>query len=140
LAGSSLWAGPSDFTVTVGGAPPSDASVTGAGGFGARGNHFIAAASSRSDQRALPARKTEDVDRAAVDPLRADVALSSLEDEAHPALASHSQRIQADTQLPTIDNLALLRAQRPSEDSHDDQDLIDGVLAVWPESKWWHSA
>ena len=45
--------------------------------------------------------------------------------------------IRSQTRQPSIDHLAALLNLQQEEDSDDGEELIDGVLAEWPEARWW---
>jgi hypothetical protein len=80
-----------------------------------------------------PERGGADVGPYEIDPVRTDVALSSWQDEIEAALPSSDEGIPTQAQPPTIDQLAIRR----NEDSGDEDELTDGVLALWPDSEWW---
>jgi hypothetical protein len=140
MAGSSVWSLSYDFTVNSPTAPSSPAFGGGAEGFFAQGNGFATVARPHSDLRTLPAQKTSELDRHRMDPLSADLALASFHDKAESAVAPQSRGIQTQAHVRTIDKLALMRTQRRNENAHDEQDLADDALALWPDSEWWESA
>jgi hypothetical protein len=135
-AGSSAFAGPCDFTIDI---PPSSSLPAYRGAFFPRGNRPSGAtATSQPEARVSPARTKMDLDPLEADPIRADVALSTLGGDGVSAVTGQSRQTpRARTRFDTVEDLGLLRSHEPKDRSNDDRELTDQVLIAWPGKAWW---